>query len=77
MRPDREQEESDRKFGRTGLDLSANDIEAARRLAPGWDVYALEADWRASDDVESLAAFALKIRLLNVAAAGDFLKEGK
>jgi hypothetical protein len=26
--------------------LSAETIEAARALAPGWDVYALEADWR-------------------------------
>ena len=27
--------------------LSPEALEAARALAPGWDVYALEADWRA------------------------------
>lgn len=27
--------------------LSARTMEAARSLAPGWDIYALEADWRA------------------------------
>jgi plasmid replication initiation protein len=27
--------------------LSSDTLEAARRLAPGWDVHALEADWRA------------------------------
>jgi len=27
--------------------LSVDTLEAARRRAPGWDVYALEADWRA------------------------------
>ena len=26
---------------------SADALEAARSIAPGWDVYALEADWRA------------------------------
>ncbi|MFV0244804.1 MAG: replication initiator protein A [Qingshengfaniella sp.] len=32
----------------TGLPpLSATTVEAARRAAPGWDIYALEADWRA------------------------------
>ena len=26
--------------------LRPETLEAARKLAPGWDVYALEADWR-------------------------------
>jgi hypothetical protein len=32
--------------GSPGPALKAATIEAARALAPGWDVYALEADWR-------------------------------
>ena len=31
----------------TGPVLSAEALEEARALAPGWDIYALEADWRA------------------------------
>ena len=30
-----------------GPQLPMEALEAARALAPGWDVYALEADWRA------------------------------
>lgn len=30
-----------------GPSLKAATLEAARSLAPGWDIYALEADWRA------------------------------
>ena len=29
------------------LSFDATDHEAARAAAPGWDIYALEADWRA------------------------------
>ena len=34
-------------FGAGLPPLSADTLEAARRLASGWDVYALEAEWRA------------------------------
>lgn len=33
--------------GGGGPILSTETLDTARRLAPGWDVYALEADWRA------------------------------
>ena len=33
--------------GQGGPQLSPETLEQARVLAPGWDVYALEADWRA------------------------------